>query len=138
MAGGTLGGGAKRGAIVGINVTPMVDVMLVLLIIMMVSANYIVQQSIQVNLPKAANGDAAVSAMAVVTISKDGELHWNNEVVTEPTLVDRLKETVRNDPDVNLVVTADQGAQHGVVVHVLDLAKAEGITQFALGVERLD
>ena len=61
---GTLGkSGGGRGAIVGINVTPMVDVVLVLLVIMMVSATYIVSQSLKVELPKAASSDEAVSRL---------------------------------------------------------------------------
>ena len=67
---GTLGSGKSggHGAIVGINVTPMVDVVLVLLVIMMVSATYIVSQSLKVELPKAASANEAVQSLAAVTI----------------------------------------------------------------------
>lgn len=130
--------GRGRSAIVGINVTPMVDVMLVLLVIMMVSANYIVSQSLDVDLPKAANGDKAVPTVAVVSIDKDGALAWNDEKVTEAQLSDRLKAVHAENPDVNLVVGADADAKNGRVVRVLDLAKAEGIKHFALSVEQAE
>ena len=86
MAGGTLGR-AGRGPIVGINVTPMVDVVLVLLVIMMVSANYIVSQSMSVDLPKASNGDPGVASIAVVTIAASGAIRWNDAPVSEAELV---------------------------------------------------
>lgn len=135
MAGGTMQSGG-RGAIVGINVTPMVDVVLVLLVIMMVSAQYIVSQSMKVDLPKAANGDGGASSPAAVSISPDGRLAWNDAPISEAELAVKLREAYADNPETSLVVSADAAAAHGAVVHVLDLAKAEGITRFAIGVER--
>ena len=139
MAGGTTGAGRSgrggRAPIVGINVTPMVDVVLVLLVIMMVSANYIVSQSMKVELPKASNGDGGVSSIAAVTIGAAGTFRWKDEPVTEAQLTQKLTEAYAENADVSLIVSADKAAQHGVVVHVMDLAKAQGITHFAIGVE---
>jgi biopolymer transport protein ExbD len=136
MAGVTQGGRAARGGIVGINVTPMVDVVLVLLVIMMVSATYIVSQSLKVELPKTASSDESVSTVAAVTITREGKLFYNNEPVDEGALVGKLRAAHAGGAEVNLVVTADQAALHGSVVHVIDLAKIEGITKFAINVER--
>ena len=136
MAGVMQSGRGGRGAIVGINVTPMVDVVLVLLVIMMVSATYIVSQSIKVELPKTATSDEAVSSVAAVTITKDGKLLWGGDAVDEPALVAKLKAARAGGAEVNLVVTADQDALHGRVMHVIDLAKIEGVTKFAINVER--
>jgi biopolymer transport protein ExbD len=133
MAGNTQSGG---GPIVGINVTPMVDVVLVLLVIMMVSATYIVQQSLKVELPKTATSDEAASSPAAVTITRDGAFFFGGTAVDEPELVSRLRTAVHANADVNLVVTADEHAFHGSVVHVIDLAKVEGITKFAINVDR--
>lgn len=135
---GTLAAGGRggRAPIVGINVTPMVDVVLVLLVIMMVSAQYIVSQSMKVDLPKASNGDPGVSSVAAVLIGPDGALRWNEGPVTEAELIEKLRGAAADNPEINLVVSADRAAAHGAVVHVLDLAKAEGITHFAIGVER--
>ncbi len=132
---GTSSKGAS-GPIVGINVTPMVDVVLVLLVIMMVSATYIVQQSLKVELPKTATSDEAASSPAAVTITKEGDFLFGGEPVDEGQLVDRLRSAVRANADVNLIVTADEHAFHGSVVHVIDLAKVEGISKFAINVDR--
>ena len=136
MAGVMQGGRGARGGIVGINVTPMVDVVLVLLVIMMVSATYIVSQSLKVELPKTASSDDAVSAVSAVTISKEGALLYNGDAVDEPGLVAKLHAAHEGNAEVNLVISADQSALHGQVVHVIDLAKVEGISKFAINVER--
>jgi biopolymer transport protein ExbD len=130
------GGRGSRAGIVGINVTPMVDVVLVLLVIMMVSANYIVSQSMQVDLPKAANGDGGVSSVAVVSVQADGALRWNGDPIDEAGLSAALRKAAAEDPETNLVLSADSAAAHGKVVRVMDLAREEGITQFAIGVEQ--
>jgi biopolymer transport protein ExbD len=136
MAGVMASGRGGRGGIVGINVTPMVDVVLVLLVIMMVSATYIVSQSLKVELPKTASSDESVSTVAAVTITKEGAYFYNGEPVAEGALVDKLRAAKAGAAEVNLVVSADEQALHGKVVHVIDLAKVEGITKFAINVER--
>jgi biopolymer transport protein ExbD len=136
MAGVMQSGRGGRSAIVGINVTPMVDVVLVLLVIMMVSATYIVSQSLKVELPKTASSDEAVSTVAAVTITKQGTFFYNGDPVTEPSLIEKLRAAKAGGAEVNLVLSADEEALHGKVVHVIDLAKIEGITKFAINVER--
>ena len=128
--------GAARGGIVGINVTPMVDVVLVLLVIMMVSATYIVSQSLKVELPKTATSDESVQRTYVVTITKDGKLLFNEKPIEEASLREQFKSAKAKNKEANLVVTADREALHGDVVHVIDLAKLEGIVKFAIHVER--
>lgn len=136
---GTLGGGGRRsGAITGINVTPLVDVVLVLLIILMVSSTYIVAQTLKVQLPKASTSDGTADKPFTVSILKTGKLVCNDEEVDEAGLKAQLKTQVAANPDTNLVVSADQDTPHGSVVHVLDLAKAAGIVKFAINVKAGD
>src|ERR1700759_341017 len=126
----------KRAGIVGINVTPMVDVVLVLLIIMMVSATYIVSQSLKVELPKTASSDETVAKTYVVTVTKDGNYFYNDKPITRDGLVKEFRAAHAASKDANLVITADEDAHHGKVVAVIDLAKVEGITKFAINVEK--
>ena len=131
---GTLKSG-KKGMITEINVTPMVDVVLVLLVIMMVSATYIVSQSLKVELPKATNGADSVQSLAAVTIAKGGGVYYNQKPITEAELGPKLHEAHATNPDVNLIVTADKEVPHGQVVHVIDVARGQGIFKFAINVE---
>jgi biopolymer transport protein ExbD len=125
----------RRGGITGINVTPFVDISLVLLIIMMVSSTYIVSQSLKVELPKTATSDQAVPRTYVVTLSQDGQLLFNDEATTLDKLRDKLKQA-RTTEDVSLVITADRRTEHGKVVEVIDTAKLANVTKFAINVER--
>ena len=127
--------GSGRVGIVGINVTPMVDVVLVLLVIMMVSATYIVSQSLKVELPKTATSDESVQKTYVVTVTKDGKLFFNNEPIRKEALSGKLRAARASGTDVSLVITADEFAYHGQVVGIIDAAKLEGITKFAINVE---
>ena len=139
MAGTTSSGGGRGGrggAIVGINVTPMVDVVLVLLVILMVSATWIVSQSMKVDLPNTQTSDGSAASLAAVTIGPKGELLFNEEPVTEEQLKQKLAAAGQKGDDVTLIVSADKVAHHGTVVHVLDLARSNNITKFAVQVER--
>jgi biopolymer transport protein ExbD len=136
MAASTGGGGGRRAPITGINITPLVDVMLVLLVIMMVSATYIVSQSIKVDLPKTATSDGSTPTVAKVVITADHEVRLDDVVVDEAALVEGLRKLAKSGGEITLMVTADTLADHGDVVHVLDVARVEGITKFAVNVER--
>ena len=127
----------RRGGIVGINVTPMVDVVLVLLVIMMVSATYIVSQALKVELPKSASTDESVSTPVQVTITKENKVFFNQQPVDGDADLTRRLSLARGKEGegVNLVVSADAAARHGSVVHVIDLAKQQGITKFAINVQ---
>jgi biopolymer transport protein ExbD len=132
---GTLGGGKSRGIISGINVTPLVDVVLVLLIILMVSANYIVSRQMKVDLPKTATSDEPGATPSTVVLQKDGTLYFNDEVILESELLAQLKTAAATAPDLTLVVSADKDVPHGKVVHLLDATKAAGVQKFAINVQ---
>jgi biopolymer transport protein ExbD len=131
---GTLGGGGRARTIAAINVTPLVDVVLVLLIILMVSSTYIVAQTLKVQLPKARSTDGTADKPTKVELLKDGSLRFNDNKVTEAELTQKVKDAVAADPEMSLVVSADKEVQHGNVVHMLDIAKLCGVTKFAINV----
>src|SRR5262249_44844155 len=133
---GTLGGaGARRSIISAINVTPLVDVCLVLLIILMVSSTYIVAKTLKVTLPKSHTTDGQAEKPSTVTLLKNGGMRWNDKDASEDELVLKLKAAVAADADASLVVSADKEVQHGRVVHLLDVAKLAGVTKFAINVQ---
>src|SRR6201989_2318919 len=105
--------GGAPGPIVGINVTPMVDVVLVLLVIMMVSATYIVSQSLKVELPKTATSDDSPPETATITLTKDGKRLYNDDEVSEDVLVSRLRAAHTKNENLSLVISADQDVAHG-------------------------
>ena len=120
----------------GINVTPLVDIVLVLLIIFMVTATYIVRAAIAVELPRAAHGGEPVGTVLSVVVTKANEVFLDGAPVAEGDLVRRAKEAVAKDADARVVISADRAALHGAVVHVIDLLKEAGANRFAIHVEK--
>jgi biopolymer transport protein ExbD len=122
--------------IADINVTPLVDVVLVLLIIFMVTATYIVRASIEVDLPRAAHGGEAVGTVLSVVLTKDGQVFLDGVQRTEDALVARTRDAVARDVETRVIISADRGALHGAVVRVIDLVRGAGVTRFAIHVEK--
>jgi len=131
-------GGGRARTISAINVTPLVDVVLVLLVILMVASTYIVAQTLKVQLPRAKSTDGTAEKPTKVELLKNGIYRWNEEPVAESALPEKMKAAITADPEMSLVVSADKEVMHGNVVHVLDLAKLAGITKFAINVQQTE
>ena len=121
--------------ITAINVTPLVDVTLVLLIIFMVTASLIVNPQMKVNLPKASNAETGAQSPIGILISADGGMMLNDKIYTEADLRAKLAEIKKQRPDVRALISADKYAFHGTVIHALDLVKGAGIDKFAFEIE---
>jgi biopolymer transport protein ExbD len=131
---GVVAGSGRAKTIAAINVTPLVDVVLVLLVILMVASTYIVAQTMKVHLPKARMSDGTAEKPCTVQLLKTGDMRWNEQPVHEGALEGLMRTAVAADPEMSLVVSADKEALHGQVVHVMDLAKVAGITKFAINI----
>jgi len=123
--------------ITGINVTPLVDVVLVLLVILMVTASYVVSRSVPLELPKAATADAVPSTL-VVSVGKEGELFLDGAAIDPVGLRARVRQAHDADPETRAVIAADGRARHAQVVKVIDLLRQENVTKFAINVEPED
>jgi biopolymer transport protein ExbD len=119
-----------------INVTPLVDIMLVLLIIFMVTASYIVKDSIEVELPRAANGAETVNKTFAVLVTKDDKRYLNGALVTDEQLVAEVQKSRAAGEDVQAILGGDKSATHGAVTHVLDVLKGAGVTKFAIQIDK--
>lgn len=120
--------------ITGINVTPLVDITLVLLIIFMVTATFIVEPSIKVDLPKGASGSANPEYNAFITISAGNELFFNGKKSTEDQIMDEIDKIYRKKPDLQVTINADKMVPHGQFVRILDLVKRVGISRVGISV----
>jgi biopolymer transport protein ExbD len=131
MAGGT----RKRGIITEINVTPLVDIMLVLLIIFMLTANLIAKQAIEVELPRAAQSTTLNPTTLAVTLTRDGALYLNGKPTTPEQLRNEVSNAVAHDPKTQAIISGDKAVSHGRVVWVLDVVKSLGISSFAIQID---
>ncbi|MSP63518.1 MAG: biopolymer transporter ExbD [Myxococcales bacterium] len=119
-----------------INVTPLVDIVLVLLIIMMVAAPLIANNpSIKVELPKASTGDDTQKSTISLTLRKDGQLYFNEDAITEADVKTRIAGEFARNREVQAIVAADRGVPYGNVMHLIDLVKSLGVTKFALNID---
>ncbi len=134
MAGSASGGDEEE--ISGINVTPLVDIVLVLLVIFMVTANFIVRETVEVDLPRAANGGETVQGLVNVVVTSDGKLFFDGAEVTEDDLVKRVKEAVAKNPETRAIISASQQLEYGRVMRLIDVVKGQGIAKFALNIEK--
>jgi biopolymer transport protein ExbD len=136
MAGPRPGTEGDDEMITGINVTPLVDITLVLLIIFMVTATYIVRDTIAVDLPRAAHGGEATGTTLSVVITRDGSVYLDGVRRTDTELAARARDAVARDRDTRAIISADRASLHGTVVHVIDLVKGEGVSRFAIDIEK--
>jgi biopolymer transport protein ExbD len=132
MAGGSQGDSDE--GIVGINVTPLVDITLVLLIIFMVVAKMVVSQSVPLDLPKAASG-TEVQVVFSLELYANGDISVDQKKLASDDGVLQLARDARaQNGDVRAVIRADGTVQHQRVIHVLDLLKQAGVSKIAFGV----
>jgi biopolymer transport protein ExbD len=118
--------GSSDEPITDINVTPLVDVSLVLVIIFMVTAPLFSQPVMEVELPKAITDEGKESENITITINPDEKIAVNAKEVTEDELKGELKLKISQSSDKVVIIRADKLTNHGVVIKVLDLAKELG------------
>ena len=122
------------GIISGINVTPLVDVTLVLLIVFMVTAKIIVSQGMPMDLPKAASGEEVQNVFSV-ELTTDGKVRVDStQVANDEAIAELAKQAKAKNKDMRVVIRADKKVEHGRVIRVLDILKQAGLSKFAFGV----
>jgi biopolymer transport protein ExbD len=132
MAGGA--GEADEG-ITGINVTPLVDITLVLLIIFMVTTKIVLNQTVPLDLPKAATGSADVQTVFSIILAADGRAVVDTQAIpNDDAILALARDAQTQHPDLRAVIKADAAVTHGRVIHVLDLLKQAKVSKIAFGV----
>ena len=130
-------GGAKGGVKSDINVTPLVDVMLVLLIIMMLIAPML-QQGVVLKLPTATNtvDKPEVQGQTIIAIAKDKGLYLNSKQIQEGQLATKVTELLENTKDKVVLIKADEEVEYGVVMSAMDQLRQAGIEDIGLITEK--
>lgn len=119
-----------------INVTPLVDIMLVLLIIFMLTNEEVSEKmkkaQIDIDLPKAASAEQKPSKPLSIVVSKDGKLFLNGNPLDELALTRAVKVAEAETPGVEAILSADRRVSHGAVVRVIDLVRSAGVEKVAI------
>jgi biopolymer transport protein ExbD len=136
MAGGSLYQDEDSAGITDINVTPFVDIVLVLLVVFMVTAKLIVARGVDIDKPKASTGGEVQSTLRIA-VKKDGETSVNGTAYTDDAAaIARIKEIAATTTSPKAIIAGDRATAYGGVMHAIDLAQQAGVTAIALENER--
>ena len=122
--------------IASINVIPLVDIILVVLIIFMVTAPMFLKPSIGVQLPKAASGDSTKASQLNIAIGLNKKLMLNGLITSEDNIKLKAEEELKKNPEIQAIIAADKDVPHGEVISILDLVKSIGIKKFAISIDK--
>ncbi len=122
-------------SITGINVTPLVDVTLVLLIIFMVTASFIVAPAVKVELPQVSQADEPPPRSLHFLVDSAGAFYLNERKIEEASILPTIQKEVAKNADVQVLVSADKKVEYGDVIRLLDLVRSGGVKKFAISVQ---
>ncbi len=123
----------KRREIIGLEITPLVDVIFLLLIFFMLSTTFVVSPGIRINLPKAKSEPVRHEPKELrIKIDAKGATYLGNRRASPEDLEARFREAARANPDTLVVVEADEATAHKYVVDVMDRAKSAGLHRLAI------
>src|SRR5439155_13726567 len=105
-------------------------------IIFMVTASFIVRETVEVDLPRAANAGETVQGLVNVVLDKDAQLWFDGAPVDEGALKEHIQGALKKDKETRAIITADQSLNYGKVMHLIDVVKGEGIAKFALNIQK--
>jgi len=128
------GDGTEDDAITDINVTPLVDVMMVLLVIFMVTASLMLTRAIPVSLPVSETGGAAHRASLQAILQRNGTWMLDGKGVSKDELASRVRAEAARFPGLRVDLAADSRLEYGEIIAALDLLKKQGVRQVALSV----
>jgi biopolymer transport protein ExbD len=129
--------GASGGApISAINVTPFVDVVLVLLVIFMVTAPTLMKDTLGIRLPKAASSEGAKPESLAVAINEQGQILVSGQLSSPEQLMLEAQAALTRNPQVQALIAADENSRHSALVIVIDTLKQAGLERFAIQVQK--
>ena len=125
------------GPLASINIIPFVDIVLVLLVIFMLTSATIVRASLKVDLPKAASGGSRTESTLNLVVPRTGPIMINGQAVADmQAAAGMVRAAAQANPKTQAVIAGDKGVEYGRVIELIDLVKQNGITAFALDIER--
>lgn len=126
----------EMSAIASINVTPFVDVVLVLLVIFMVTAPFLSKDTFGITLPKASTGEQKIIKNLGVAVTKEGQILLDGQLTTPEALGTAAASAVQQNPEVQALISADGESMHKDIVRAIDIVRSAGLTHFAFQVEK--
>ncbi|HNW29613.1 MAG TPA: biopolymer transporter ExbD [Spirochaetota bacterium] len=126
----------NKNQIGNINITPMVDILLVLLVIFMVTANFLKKDAVNISLPAAAAADPNVARTVQVALFRDGKIFLEGMETTEKDIVAKLSRDVKFRPNMRVTLSADENLAYRSIARTMGIIKKAGVNKIALSVKR--
>jgi biopolymer transport protein ExbD len=133
---GPIGGGSDDEPIASINVVPLVDIILVVLIIFMVTAPLVLKPTIDINLPKASTGDASAPTPLNIAVSRDGAISLNGTPASLAEVTAYATKIAAEKPDTAAILQADRSVTLETLTSIIDVVKTAGIKKVAFSIEK--
>ena len=118
-----------------VDLTPMLDVVFIMLIFFIVTTSFVKEAGIDVNKPKAAQAQKKPTATIFIAIRPNGEIHMDKRVVDVERVSATIEKLLAESPTDTVIIQADKEAKHGVVVKVMDQIKAAGIDKISIAAD---
>ncbi len=115
-----------------INITPLVDVLFILIIFFVVTSTFIEQPGVKLELPKATTARPEKVEKAVLTITRDQKLFFKGEAISLDALPERIQQAMAQSADHSLIINADEHVEHGFVIQVMDIARQNGVQKVVI------
>ncbi|MGA1862884.1 biopolymer transporter ExbD [Deferribacter thermophilus] len=125
----------EKNAGLDINLTPLIDVVFLLLIFFMVSTTFIYTNALKVDLPKAKGDEQTINKSIVIVINNNNEIFLNEKKISKFALYKTLLDLKKKSENLPIILQADKDAKHGTVVYVMDQCKKAGFDRFTIAVE---
>ena len=126
----------NKKAIVPPDITPLIDVVFLLLIFFMLSTTFIINPGININLPKSSAEEIKMEKQKIIVIiSKEGDIYVEDKKIDLEILKVMFNDIAKTSKESTAIISADEDTSHGIVVSVMDMAKLSGVTRLAIETE---
>lgn len=121
-----------------INITSLIDVVLLLLIFFMLTTSFVEQPGMKLDLPETQSSTGEKPEGLEIVVQADGNINLNGESVSLEELPDKLEEKLGQSKDKSLLLRADKEVPHGTVVQIMDIAKLKGLEKLIIGTKQVN
>jgi biopolymer transport protein ExbD len=121
---------------IALNITPLIDVLFILIIFFTVSSTFLEQPGIELKLPDAESSESHTTPKVIIFIDETENVFLNNTIVPLDTLVARVGRLLTQQSDKSVVLRADEGVSHGLVINIMDRLRRSGIYKIVVSTEK--
>lgn len=118
-----------------LNITPLIDVLFILIIFFAVSSTFLEQPGVKLELPKTSSSELQKIEKAILFIDRDETLYFRGKQITRDALPELLQEAMKSSLDKSLIISADENVHHGLVVEIMDVARQSGVEKLVISTE---